>query len=130
YTDTLKELGFRINLNFKILYENRIKLLGRYSRENSIDYMTDKELSEKLKEIQKLKYTRIEALYITPTGTGVGSEVVKILINRLKEIKDLKYILLYPASKDAERFWRKQGFTKTENKLYDGMGIGELVLEF
>ncbi|UXZ09212.1 hypothetical protein F1C14_01965 [Clostridium perfringens] len=47
--------------------------------------MTDKELSEKLKEIQKLKYTRIEALYITPTGTGVGSEVVKILINRLKK---------------------------------------------
>lgn len=56
--------------------------------------------------------------------------MVKILINRLKEIKDLKYILLYPASKDAERFWRKQGFTKTENKLYDGMGIGELLLEF
>ncbi|MCI5635443.1 MAG: hypothetical protein SO136_06235 [Sarcina ventriculi] len=108
---------YRIELNFKIYYEDKMILLDEYNKYNSLDEISDEKLEDLLTDMQNLANVRIDALYITPTGIGLGSKIVNALVNRLKEIDTLSSIYLYPADNMAEKFWAKQGFKHSREEI-------------
>ena len=55
----------------------------------------------------------IDGLYITPTGTGMGTRLMKTFITRLKEIEKLEKVYLSPRL-GAIDFWNKIGFNKSK----------------
>ncbi len=51
----------------------------------------------------------LELITVAPTGKGIGTYLLKYVLE--KEGLDPKYMTVCPISEEAERFFKKQGFS-------------------
>lgn len=105
-----KDSIYNISFCFKIYYEDTYDILRRYEKTNDTEHLSDDDLEAILKYIQDIKYASIEALYINPTRTGLGSKIVQSLIARLGETGKIEKIFLEAASLGSAKFWNRHGF--------------------
>lgn len=67
----------------------------------------------------KLLYAVIEWFSVKSKGNGIGSKLVVELIETLKCVDTIEFILLHPKNNDAKRFWQKNMFIETIEVKYD-----------
>ena len=72
---------------------------------------------EKEYKKRKLYCAEIKWFSVEERNKGIGTKIVKELINGLEAIYSLEMVLLSPKSPKAKRFWEKNNFGE-ENCLY------------
>lgn len=119
-------LGSKGDGYFTIYNENK------YSKNRSIDlsfrlyypqkkaFYYDKELNEYVESRynkSKLFYVEILWFSVKPTGKGIGSNIVKELIEALKSIENIEFILLHPKDNNAKSFWMRNSFIEDDLRV-------------
>lgn len=133
-----EEKSIRLDLKFKVCYEQPYDIYCRDRNKIDTSRYTEDELNIIDDEIEKASYNKsdinyviISGLYINPKGTGIGTKLMKIFIDELKEIDKLEYIFLHPRDERAEIFWSRLGFVNCYvfNKSIKDIDFGIMALD-
>lgn len=109
-----------VDLQFRLYYPTKNDI--GYSKEASALFHEGKHVEyeayiEKEYKKRKLYCAEIGWLAVEEKNKGIGTKIVKELINGLKDIDSLEMVLLTPKGPEAKRFWARNNFDE-ENCSY------------
>ena len=95
------------HLDFRLYYPDKAYYSAKEYNLKSIDNNT---YFEEAFDQSNLVYVYIQWMAVEPQGRGKGSLIVKCLLELLKTIKSLEFVLLHPIDEEASNFWAKNNF--------------------
>jgi len=103
-----------IEFYFEVYYfQLKYAVLTREER----DTLTEDECITLANERRDIEYICIHSFNVNPIRKGLGTRLMNLFFNRVRELAKMKRIYLTPADKDSERFWNKFGFVDKKTIL-------------
>ena len=69
------------------------------------------------KEKENFLYAYIMWFSVNPKKVGIGSNIIKEIINILKDLTTIEFIIIHPKDKEVKSFWIKNNFKEDINKI-------------
>lgn len=112
YSDTVG-----LDLSLRLFYPYKDSFLFDKEAEELEDEEFDKYVECKYNQ-SKLLYTQILWFSVEPKGKGIGTKIINELIETLKYIDSIEFIVLHPKDSKAKNFWSKNKFTDEKHSMY------------
>ncbi|MDU1538284.1 MAG: hypothetical protein E6902_01580 [Paeniclostridium sordellii] len=108
-----------LDLSFRLHYPDKNSFLYDKEAEGLDDEEFDRYVECRYNQ-SKLLYAEILWFSIEPKGNGIGTKIINELIEILKYIDSIEFIVLHPKDDDAKNFWMKNKFIEENNMMcYD-----------
>lgn len=118
---------YRVEFKFSVIYEHYKETLRRYKKTNGITVIPNNKIDNIIERFSDIKYVKIDALYITPKNTGLGTKLMNSFLKEISKIEKLDMIYLHPQDENARRFWEKIGFSNIDDTRKPiGLGFYEM----
>ena len=63
-------------------------------------------------------YAYILWFSVNPKKIGIGTKIISKIIDILKTLTDIEFIIIHPKDKEIKNFWIKNNFIEYNNKIY------------
>ena len=106
-----KIINYNIDFRFTINYIGSDILTIEELHSN----LSDEELEIILDKRRDINYIFIQYVAVRPHRQGIGTQLVKAFIKRIKAIDKIKIICLHPEGLEFEQFWTSIGFRRVNS---------------
>ena len=62
-------------------------------------------------------YAYILWFSVNPKKIGIGTKIISKIVDMLKTLTDIEFIIIHPKDKEVKNFWIKNNFTEYTNKI-------------
>lgn len=107
----------RIDLSFRLYYPDKDSFFYDKEAKGLDDEAFDRYVESKYNQ-SKLLYAEILWFSVEPKGTGIGSKIINELVETLKYMDSIEFILLHPKDSEAKNFWTKNKFIDRRDLEY------------
>lgn len=109
-----------INANFtyyKQGYEYCIHNRGKSYKEQRLDLNLRLCYGNDKIEDNDFLYAYILWFSVNPKKMGIGSKIINEVIEMLKELTNIEFVIIHPNDKEAKQFWIKNNFKEDINNI-------------